>query len=344
MLKFKMSIYPVLFSLTAALTAGWAQAATTLDLITENQVKIGEVQVSNDDAQLLVKFVLTNDPSQPANAWCLRGTRLKIAESPSDLSTQQSLNAIQNCVSEYTYTLPNLWDPGTRLFFSADAQVDRAGGTDALNVVLPNSATLTVTAPVSGGPAYFLSTITNGGILDGVYEGYCVDTHHTIAANSPVTVDVYSTFNPIPAGVIDHPERLNWVNWILGQAFVGKTSPGGFGTYTFGDVQRAIWTVISDTPSVSGLLSWSQDRVDEILADALIYGPTYVPGCNQPFAILLVPRDENGVVTDQITVAASTLVSLGIPCASESANAQIDGILLKGKDGRIIVFGGYVVE
>jgi len=126
-----------------------------------------------------------------------------------------------------------------------------------------------VSYPYDGGPAYFptLSIDTNGdSIPDHFFEGWCVDTQHTISAGTWYTVNVYTCGDDL-SGVVDKPENKGIVDFILNQDYVGKPSACD-GDFTFGDVQRAIWTVIDDDQSTSGLYSWSQCRVDEILADA----------------------------------------------------------------------------
>jgi hypothetical protein len=75
-------------------------------------------------------------------------------------------------------------------------------------------------------------------------------------------------------------------------------------------VQRAIWALVDDAQSASGLGSWSQCRVDEILAGAYANGEGYVPPCGGVFAVILAPVSAN-----QIIIAQVTSIEVEVPCA-----------------------------
>ncbi len=65
-------------------------------------------------------------------------------------------------------------------------------------------------------------------------------------------------------------------------------------TYTYGDVQRAIWTLIDDTLSNLSLGPYSRCHVEEIIAAAYANGEGFIPGCNDKwelsFSRLMVSR------------------------------------------------------
>jgi hypothetical protein len=134
---------------------------------------------------------------------------------------------------------------------------------------LPDQVYIKVTYPISGGHAYFPNLYID---IDGeppveyIFEGWCVDTENVIYQNTWYQVNVYTCGEDL-TGVVDKPENKGLVDYILSQDYVGKTSLCG-GTFTYGDVQRAIWTVIDDDLSTSGIGPWSQCRVDEILSNA----------------------------------------------------------------------------
>jgi hypothetical protein len=90
-------------------------------------------------------------------------------------------------------------------------------------------------------------------------------------------------------GLVEHPENMDQVNYILNQGYIGTASPGGFGTYTYGDVQRAIWTLVEDVLSTSGLGGWDASRVAEILDDAAANGEDYEPPCDGVAGVVLAP-------------------------------------------------------
>jgi hypothetical protein len=214
--------------------------------------------------------------------------------------------------------------PGKDCYVMAHAVVARASGykTDigALDISLPTEAKVTVSYPSLTGTGYFSTIVSEGGILDGIYDGWCVDVDNAIYSGVEYNVKVYSSYNESisdpSAGLVDYPENLGMVNWIINQEFIGQTSPGGFGIYTYGDIQRAIWELVDASPSTSGLGLWSQDRVDEI-RDAAAHpetGEEFVPDCGQKVAVMLVPWSESGQLPVQITVAQITILNYGLVC------------------------------
>lgn len=202
-----------------------------------------------------------------------------------------------------------------------------------LEIYLPNTATMEITFPYSGGPSYFPEvTITGGTFLDGVYSGWCVDTDHNIFQNTPYTVEVYSSYETID-GLVENPENIDLVNWILNQGYVGQNVQDAFpetfctGTITYGDVQRAIWALIEDGQATSGLGPWSQCRVDEILAAAYAYGEGYEPGCGDIVAIILAPVNGTQVIIAQVVIAELTIL-----CETVEETAWGDGEDFPGKN------------
>ncbi|MHA2042302.1 MAG: hypothetical protein ACW975_10600, partial [Candidatus Thorarchaeota archaeon] len=134
------------------------------------------------------------------------------------------------------------------------------------DIVITGTVHIKVMYPTPGGPAYFphLYVSTDGATANGWeydFLGYCVDTEHVIYQNTWYEANVYECGDDL-TDVVDRPENIEYVQHILDQDWVGKTSENGYGIYTYGDVQRAIWEVIDDDDS------WDQNRVDEILADA----------------------------------------------------------------------------
>ena len=147
--------------------------------------------------------------------------------------------------------------------------------------------------------SYFLITVSGGTVLDGQYNSYCADSHRTIRppepANSrgiPLMAVVYSSYDcsSLPAltpPLIENCTNIGKVNWIVNNVEVGDESSCG-GTYTYGDIQLAIWELLDEEPELSnqGLEPFDYCRVDEIKANAKKH---YVPGCGDVVAVVLVP-------------------------------------------------------
>jgi hypothetical protein len=289
---------------------------------TESAMDVGDVNVWNDDTTLHIKYVITD------SAWCITETHLQVATSL-DAIPQKNGNPLpgkfeendeHDCVTEVPYTY-SLVDEGCAadadLYIAAHAVVQKAVGYEDPNLdnfaaALPAQVTMSVTYPYDGGPSYFPQTTVSGGtVLDGTYEGWCADTDHDIYQNTNYTANVYSSYETLPAGLVEYPENLDKVNWIINQGFVGQPSSGCSDNYTYADVQRAIWALIEDNQSTSSIGSWPQCRVDEILAAAYSTGEGFTPGCDDQVAVILQPVDPNVQV---ITIAQVTFASVGVPC------------------------------
>jgi hypothetical protein len=313
-------------SLMLALFPAMTSAHTEIDpfltdLKAGQHIDVGDVLVWNDGDMLYLKYVITD------TEWCITETHLQVATALDDIP-QKNGNPIpgkfeendeHDCVTEvlYTYNLSDRgWNIYDDLFIAAHAVVQSFVGYEDPNLgnfaaALPAQVTMSVQYPQGGGPAYFPVTTVTGDPLTGTYEGWCIDTDHVIYQNTNYTANVYSSYEELPAGLVEFPENLDLVNWIINQGFVGQPSPGCSGSYTYGDVQRAIWALIEDGQSTSGLGSWSQCRVDEILAAAGTNGESFVPGCDDYVAVILQPVNTNVQV---ITIAQVTFASVGVPC------------------------------
>jgi hypothetical protein len=217
-------------------------------LFAGQDIDVGTVSVWNDEDYLYVEYVVDTE------YWCLTETHLHVAIPPENIP-QKKGNPIpgkfdykseHDCVTNYTYEIPLTWAPDTQLSIAAHAVVCQRAGNFIAGLNLPDTVTFSVIDHYCGGPAYFPHVYINGlsiGELD-VY-GWCVDTDHTIDQYIVYTANIYSSYETLPDGLIEYPENLDLVNWILNQGFVGQDSACG-GTYTYSDVQLAIWTLIED--------------------------------------------------------------------------------------------------
>ncbi|MFA5582588.1 MAG: hypothetical protein WDA09_00105 [Bacteriovoracaceae bacterium] len=143
---------------------------------------------------------------------------------------------------------------------------------------------------LSSGMSYFNVEVSDSGLLKGKYPGWCADWSFPIEDGVQYNTHFWSSLaSNIPGDVVDKPENLDEVNWLINQKFVGKNSPTGLGKYTIGDVQLAIWTLIDDNFDDSTIGDYSQARVDELVDRALRDGANYVPNCRQLVGVILVP-------------------------------------------------------
>ncbi|MBT9313238.1 SdrD B-like domain-containing protein [Leptothoe kymatousa] len=195
--------------------------------------------------------------------------------------------------------------------------------------------------------SYVDLVIEDGGALNGTVDGFCIDSDRDIGfgvdenfngqidantneVGSSYTAKVYSSYEPLPdalvgTGLIEKPENLDLLNWIINQDFTYQTSPSG-GNYTWADLQRAIWTLIDDENSTAGGVGpegdyWQQARVDEIVAAARTNGEGFVPSFGQKMGVIIVPdTDGDGAPDAQIQFAAIELAKLGDKVFADSNN------------------------
>lgn len=334
MKKSLLGILLVLALVVAMAPVVWANNLEVYDLIAGNPKngvnKVGEVQVSNDGTNLFVKyFIIDQTPADLTdNYWGISEVHVAVSTTYLGLPQTKMGNPIPGAfpyqinydpaVKEAKVVIPFADIPGytsgMQLYVAAHGVVVGMAGLEAFEANLPATVEMHVHYPFTGAPSYFQLHVTTDGYLKGEYDSWCVDTDHTIGNGTPYTANVYSSYEDAAAGFVEHPENLDLVNWILNQNFVGQTSPGGLGIYTYGDVQRAIWELVEDTPSTSGLGPWTQAKVNEIKAAAqnpLTGGEGFVPGCNQIVAVVLVPV--NGT---QVIIGQAVMLEFSVPCVA----------------------------
>jgi len=326
-MKSQKLILSICISLTLVATIYTSVAHTETepyetDLIAGQYYDAGDVLVWNDGDNLFVKFVAEED-------WQIKETHLHVAESlegipqvngnppPGQFDYKQEHDP---AVTEFCYEIENIWDVDDELFIAAHAEVceeTTEGGLEEVQEMLPEIVTASAVHAISIGHlySYFVVTISGGTYLDGTHNGWCVSLASLMTDYQSFNAKVFSSYESIPAGLIDYPENLDLVNWILNQDYVGETSPGGYGTYTYGDIQRAIWELVEDQQSSLYLGDWNINRANEIVTDAISYGEGFIPDCNEVFAVILVPIDIFG--QKDLSLGQICIIPVPIPCETE---------------------------
>lgn len=315
------------------------------DLVAGKHIVVGKVRVESGPDYLDISYMIEE------GAWWLSEVHLAVERTYNALPQNRPGNPMigrfpykakfDPVVKSHTFRVPA--SMGGPYFIAAHAVV--LGNSnwipviEEFNSLLPETATLTVQYPSAGSPSYFTSTVTNGGILDGTYEGWCIDTDNTINKNTAYTVKVYSSLDTDfeSLNLVDFPEKMPYVNYILNQNYVGQQA-GTLGIITYGDVQRAIWELVDKTPTTSGLGSWSQARVNWIKAEALENGELFIPDCGNVVAVVLVPVGLDGMpLKVQITIAQITIINFPVECGPPSyfdmdETAWADGLPFRGRN------------
>lgn len=186
----------------------------------------------------------------------------------------------------------------------------------AIDPVLPTERVDAILA-FQGATAYFDTTLSSAGSLDGTYPGYCVDLDHFIYSGYHYNMALHNSYSSdaeLLSALIDHPEALPQVNYILNQDY---SSLGVTGR----DLQAAVWIFVDDKLLINGDggITWNQEVVDAIVADADANGVGYQPPADGKVAVLLHPNALNGL-DQQVTI-----ISAPVKKFPESLTPQLGG-------------------
>jgi hypothetical protein len=187
---------------------------------------------------------------------------------------------------------------------------------DGFNAALPAEATFSATQ-VGGNTAYWdVSVSDTAGVIDGAYDGWCIDTDRPLASNVDYTAEVVSSLYGSYdfSTLVEQPDNIDLLNYIINQDWLGQTCAADGRAYTMGDIQRAIWGLLDDAVVSFGLGTYSQACADEIAADATANGEGYAPDCDEDVAVLLVPRDSAGAISNQVIIAQIGFIEVGLEC------------------------------
>ncbi len=291
----------------------------TVRLIAGQHHHVGDVHIKIEEDSLYVTY-------NTFTGWLLTETHLHIAaefeafpfagrtNNPAVGHFEHSED--HDFVDEKTYAihkddLPELL--GDCYLIAAHAVVSGAG--DILLSTLPEEVTVNIgTFPGGATSSYFENiSITGGTFLAGDdFEGYCVESTLGISRNTDYQAQVFSSYDPDLPDIVDQPENLDKLNWLLNQGFVGTDAGDGDGDYTFRDMQVAIWKLIASYPTdidPDGVGdNFSEDRVEKLLDMAHEYGAGYKPGCGDVIVLILA-----------IEGAQNIIITYPAPCGEETA-------------------------
>jgi len=138
------------------------------------------------------------------------------------------------------------------------------------------------------------STTADDGLASAVWSGACIDIVGELILDTDLTVNVYGICDDIPEGLIQNPENLDLINWILNEEFVGEAALDGSSEYNIYDVQEAVW-LLSDGTSTNNALA------NEIVALAQENGEGFTAGEGDLVAVVFDPIAPNAEVTDTQT-------------------------------------------
>jgi hypothetical protein len=293
------------------LPTGWTCGDDlTLPLLAGKWTTVGSVVVTSDDDNIYVKYLINDDTK-----WAISETHLSITTTADKNGVPNTVpgypgnpkiglfnfNTTHANVSEYLYTIPlTEFNRAKDLYILAHAVVkDPTNITGWVQepILLPEIVDMTLSYPNSD--SYFGITISNDGVLNGFHDGWCLDLDKEITPTSYkayVVSSLVSGFNEL--NLVEKPENMFKVNWLLNQDIVGTVSTDGL-VFTLQDFQMALWWLVEDVVVDPGIGNWTQAHVDEILG-LTNHLTSFIPTCEFPaYAVILRPLDANGLPTVQ---------------------------------------------
>jgi hypothetical protein len=175
---------------------------------------------------------------------------------------------------------------------------------EGLVASLPETVSVNINSK-PGDNAYFNIDILDTNLAATNVPAWCIDVDLGLGVEGPLDFSVYSSYD-VPEGKYENPQNFDLVNWILNQDYVGKESASG-GTYTFGQVQWAIWELLDDRNCISCTFltnptgEWRNDPTNitkgqEIVDAAQANGEGFVPGCGELLGVVLDPAGKQPIM------------------------------------------------
>ncbi|MFN7228859.1 MAG: calcium-binding protein, partial [Synechococcaceae cyanobacterium] len=184
--------------------------------------------------------------------------------------------------------------------------------------------------------------------LNGWANGWCLDPDTGIPSNNNLIANVVSSYdlsNPILtqlSTLIDKPENLDMVNWVLNQDYSSST-PDNITTFNQDTIQLSIWKLMDRSISSSAL---SQiPTANAAGADRIIAAATaavgindiaigYTPGCGDKIGIILQATSYANTPTKK-TVFQPVLITVDIPYHGTLTNTALASAIVSGASSAV---------
>jgi hypothetical protein len=148
------------------------------------------------------------------------------------------------------------------------------------------------------GPSYLSIDLTNADVLTGNdYAGWCADLDVVISPGTTYAAHVLNAYDPtMPfTGLLEQPQNVNSVAWLLNQDFRNVICPSVNRFYSVGEIQWALWELIEGVGQArtSGMgANFDATCRQNIYNLAISTGSTFVPNCkDEEMLLLLEPID-----------------------------------------------------
>jgi len=277
---------------------------------------IGKIYVDREGNALKITYDITEP------GWSMTKTFLHVTDNPNGFPTLASgVPDIQNFtyksdhaeLDSFTYVIDVTGQ--TNVYISANANVSQATqckvDPSIINASVPTDPVLQLVS-FSGNPAYFRMFIYDyqgNTMYQGNFFGNCVDLENPIDQRVryfPKLVSSYDTDAALLECIVDRPENLDVINFLINQDYATK-----FGA-TSNEVQAAIWTLIDDDNPVNGAAGFDFDAAitKQIIDDSKAKGEFYIPSCDGYFVVLLDQDCKDALANNQtpnVTVQQSIM-------------------------------------
>jgi hypothetical protein len=271
---------------------------TVIDLVAGQHEVIGNVTVEQIGDELIVTYNVTS------TGWCLTTTHLYVGSTPAQRHSPGRFpykHENLDCVTVDTFTISDLTTDTVYVAAHADAFFSVNN-----NIDLNGTVQFTLDPSID---SYFDNVIS--GMIAGDYLAWCVDVDTAIHLNVKYEGITHSTLGSFPAELVDRPENMDLINYIINQDYLGQGMSAD-------DIQMAIWSLIDDRAPNPGTANTA--NVAAIVADALANGEGFFPTCGDVVAIIIEPTVE----------AQTTIIEYPVPCLDgpdrkETAWALADG-------------------
>jgi len=185
---------------------------------------------------------------------------------------------------------------------SSTLDITACGSTSTLQMICDSlPAQIDLSISLTGSPLDYQITVFDGAgtaddkLASDIWNGFCIDINGTLLLDTTVTANVYTSCDPIPAGLIANPNNLDNIEWLINQNFNGASNQAGTDTYDVFDLQEAVW-ILSDGSSTNNA------DANEIAQMALTMGEGFVAQDGDQVAVIFDPIAPAGSgVTDTQT-------------------------------------------
>lgn len=333
MKKYRQNILLAVFLLLSLLAIPSVAAGSPAILMAGQNEPVGTVTAyTNSEGILVVRYDIT------ADGWSLVSTELQVAGNAADIPLKNG-NPV---VGKFTYK--RTYDPyvttdsyttiavttGSTYVIAAHAVVankDTSQLLEVIDVSLPTCAEFELDHPGLINPTYFDVLVTGGLLADEApYPGWCAQAGVTINLPSDpdyehYTAMAYSSYDEDLYGLVAASANTNFngdnfarVNWIINEHYLEKG-------YSSNDIQRAIWSYISD-PTKSVSYPFSDDDYLQIVEDAKSH-TDFVPDYSQNIAVVLVPVVDCTAEPLTLVNYQLTFIEVGVSSLTEEEDQYI---------------------